>query len=162
MGDYASKGVAGSGLGLGIAGTALALLNGNGLGGLFGNNCALNTMASSATVATLAEKDAEIGQLKAEKYTNDKLGETYIALNNQINKVASDLATLSLNNERRIAGLEGQVSCLAQATNTAIAGINNTLGTITKTVVPIGAVCPEPMPAKNAWVAPTTTTTQGA
>lgn len=65
MGDYASKGVAGSGLGLGIAGTALALLNGNGLGGLFGNNCALNTMASSATVASLAEKDAEIGQLKS-------------------------------------------------------------------------------------------------
>lgn len=162
MGDYASKGVAGSGLGLGIAGTALALLNGNGLGGLFGNNCALNTMASSATVATLAEKDAEIGQLKAEKYTNDKLGETYIALNNQINKVASDLATLSLNNERRIAGLEGQVSCLAQATNTAIAGINNTLATITKTVIPIGAVCPEPMLAKNTWVASTTTTTQGA
>lgn len=159
MGDYASKGVAGSGLGLGIAGTALALLNGNGLGGLFGNNCALNTMASSATVASLAEKDAEIGQLRAEKYTNDKLGETYIALNNQINKVAGDLATLSLNNERRIAGLEGQVSCLAQATNTAIAGINNTLGTITKTVVPIGAVCPEPMPAKNTWVAPTTPTT---
>lgn len=37
-----------------------------------------------------------------------------------------DLATLSLNNERNISGLEGQVSCLAQATNTAIAGINNT------------------------------------
>ena len=31
--DYASKGVAGSALGLGIAGTALALLNGNGLCG---------------------------------------------------------------------------------------------------------------------------------
>ena len=106
MGDYASKGVAGSGLGLGIAGTALGLLNGNGLGGLFGcgNNCAVNNMAGNAMVATLAEKDAEIGQLRAEKYTNDKLGETYIALNNQINKVAGDLATLSLNNERRIAG----------------------------------------------------------
>ena len=42
MAEYASKGVAGSGLGLGIAGTALGLLNngGNGgvLGGLFGNN----------------------------------------------------------------------------------------------------------------------------
>ena len=40
MAEYASKGVAGSGLGLGIAGTALGLLNngGNGgvLGGLFG------------------------------------------------------------------------------------------------------------------------------
>lgn len=43
MAEFASKGVAGSGLGLGIAGTALGLLNngGNGggvLGGLFGNN----------------------------------------------------------------------------------------------------------------------------
>lgn len=40
---YASKGVAGTGLGLGIAGTALWLLSGglnNGLGGLFGNNSA--------------------------------------------------------------------------------------------------------------------------
>lgn len=42
MAEFASKGVAGSGLGLGIAGTALGLLNngGNGgvLGGLLGNN----------------------------------------------------------------------------------------------------------------------------
>lgn len=30
MGEYASKGVAGAGLGLGIAGTALGLLNNNG------------------------------------------------------------------------------------------------------------------------------------
>lgn len=39
---YASKGVAGTGLGFGIAGTALWLLSGglnNGLGGLLGNNC---------------------------------------------------------------------------------------------------------------------------
>ena len=34
--DFASKGVAGAGLGLGIAGTALGLLNG-GIPGLFGN-----------------------------------------------------------------------------------------------------------------------------
>lgn len=33
MGEFASKGVAGSGLGLGIAGTALGLLNANGNGG---------------------------------------------------------------------------------------------------------------------------------
>lgn len=42
MAEFASKGVAGTGLGLGIAGTALGLLNnnngGNILGGLFGNN----------------------------------------------------------------------------------------------------------------------------
>lgn len=163
MGDYASKGLA-NGVGIpALVLGSLGFLGSGGLGNIFGGNqsamaCAMN----SGAVAVMAEKDAEIGQLKAEKYTNDKLGETYIALNNQINKVAGDLATLSLNNERRISGLEGQVSCLAQATNTAIAGINNTLGTITKTVVPIGAVCPEPMPAKNTWVAPTTTPTTGA
>lgn len=38
--EYASKGVAGTALGLGIAGTALWLLNGGlGNGGLFGHNC---------------------------------------------------------------------------------------------------------------------------
>ena len=37
MAEFASKGVAGAGLGLGIAGTALGVLNGNNvLGGLFG------------------------------------------------------------------------------------------------------------------------------
>ena len=159
MGDYASKGVAGSGLGLGIAGTALALLNNGGLG-LFGNNSAM--LAGNAAVASLAEKDAEIGQLKAEKYTNDKLSETYIGLNAQINKVASDLATLSLNNERRIGSLEGQVTALAQATNSAIAGINNTLGLITKTVIPKSAICPEVMERYNSWIAPTTTPSTGA
>lgn len=50
MAEFASKGVAGSGLGLGIAGTALGLLNngGNGgvLGGLFGNN-------NQATIANM-------------------------------------------------------------------------------------------------------------
>lgn len=41
--DYASKGVAGTALGLGIAGTALALLNGNGRGlfGLGGNDLSM-------------------------------------------------------------------------------------------------------------------------
>jgi hypothetical protein len=35
---FASKGVAGTGLGLGIAGTALSLMNG-GLGNIFGGGC---------------------------------------------------------------------------------------------------------------------------
>lgn len=153
MGDYASKGLA-NGLGIpALVLGSLGFLNNNGLGGLFGNNSAM--VASNATMAALAQKDAEIGQLKAEKYTNDKLADTYISLNNQINKVAGDLATLSLNNERRIGTLEGQVSSLAQATNTAIAGINNTLSNITKTVVPKDAVCPEYMNRYNSWAAPT-------
>ena len=45
MAEFASKGVAGSGLGLGIAGTALGVLNGglgNILGGNFNNTCPSN------------------------------------------------------------------------------------------------------------------------
>lgn len=157
MGDYASKGVAGSGLGLGIAGTALALLNGNGLGGLFGNNCALNTMASSATVATLAEKDAEIGQLKAEKYTNDQVAKTYIALHSELGKVSDRVNDLALGTEKRFGAVDSQMAVMATATNNAIQALQNTVNGITKTVIPINAICPEVMRRYNSWTAPTNT-----
>lgn len=66
MAEFASKGVAGSGLGLGIAGTALGLLNngGNGggvLGGLFGNN-----------------NQATISALQAENYSDKNAKEVYM------------------------------------------------------------------------------------
>lgn len=158
MGDYASKGLA-NGVGIpALVLGSLGFLQSGGLGnGIFGNYN--NSVASTAMSAALSQKDSEIAKLSAEKYTDNKISETYIALNNQINTVAKDLASLSLNNERRISTIEGQVSCLAQATNTAIAGINNTLSTITKTVVPKDAICPEYMPRYNSWTAPATTTT---
>ena len=154
MGDYASKGLA-NGVGIpALVLGSLGFLQSGGLGnGLFGNNIA----GATAFSAALSQKDSEIAKLSAEKYTDNKIGESYIALNNQINNVAKDLAALSLNNERRISTVEGQVSCLAQATNTAIAGINNTLSTITKTVVPKDAICPEYMPRYNSFTVPTTT-----
>ena len=154
MGDYASKGLAtGVGIPALVLGSLGFLQSGGLCNGLFGNNSA----GATALSAALSQKDSEIAKLSAEKYTDNKIGESYIALNNQINNVAKDLAALSLNNERRISTIEGQVSCLAQATNTAIAGINNTLSTITKTVVPKDAICPEYMPRYNSWTAPTTT-----
>lgn len=159
MGDYASKGLA-NGVGIpALVLGSLGFLQSGGLGsGLFGNN----TAGVTALSAALSQKDGEIAKLSAERYTDNKIGETYIALNNQINNVAKDLAALSLNNERRISGLEGQVSCLAQATNTAIAGINNTLSTITKTVVHKDAICPEYMPRYNSFTVPTTAPATGA
>lgn len=158
MGDYASKGLA-NGVGIpALVLGSLGFLQSGGLGnGIFGNYN--NSIASTAMSAALSQKDSEIAKLSAEKYTDNKISESYIALNSQINTVARDLASLSLNNERRISTIEGQVSCLAQATNTAIAGINNTLSTITKTVVPKDAVCPEYMPRYNSFTVPTTTTT---
>lgn len=158
MGDYASKGLA-NGVGIpALVLGSLGFLQSGGLGnGIFGNYN--NSIASTAMSAALSQKDSEIAKLSAEKYTDNKISESYIALNSQINTVARDLASLSLNNERRISTIEGQVSCLAQATNTAIAGINNTLNNITKTVIPKDAVCPEYMPRYNSFTVPTTTTT---
>lgn len=75
MGEFASKGVAGSGLGLGIAGTALGLLNANGnggglLGGLLGGGCQ-NAQLGQALNA-LAEKDAKIAELTAMRYSDNQ------------------------------------------------------------------------------------------
>lgn len=66
------------------------------------------------------------------------------------------LGSLGFLSSGGLGGLEGQVSALAQATNSAIAGINNTLGGITKTIVPKEAICPEYMNRYNSWTAPTT------
>jgi hypothetical protein len=46
--------------------------------------------------------------------------------------------------------LTANISCM----QTSIAGLMG----LTKTVIPIGNVCPSPMPEFNSWVAPTTTT----
>lgn len=98
MGDFASKGVAGAGLGLGIAGTALALLNngncgGGLLGGLLGggyNGAAMAAVQGNGYVAALAQKDAEIGKLQAEKYTDNRVDALNLNLTNKINAVAAD------------------------------------------------------------------------
>ena len=71
--EYASKGVAGTALGLGIAGTALWLLNG-GLGGcgngLFGlnNHCGGNSIATGAAIAAEAADTRYLERKECEDY----------------------------------------------------------------------------------------------
>lgn len=72
MAEFASKGVAGTGLGLGIAGTALGLMNGNCgngglLGGLFGGNCGNNTDQKISTL------EAMLATERAERYTDQTI-----------------------------------------------------------------------------------------
>jgi hypothetical protein len=55
--DYASKGVAGTGLGLGIAGTALWLLSGGLGGGLFGNRFGAAGAAALGAESTVEKED---------------------------------------------------------------------------------------------------------
>lgn len=58
--------------------------------------------------------------------------------------------------------LAGKINEVALATNgkfsaldQTIAALQNTVCGITKTIVPSSAICPQPMPLYNSWVAPT-------
>ena len=154
MEEFASKGVAGSGLGLGIDGTALGVLKG-GLGNLLGgwnNNC----VCSENQVVTryelelqnqIASKDGHIALLESNIYTDQKLND----LRNYV--------------DAKVGVVEGAVNAQAvyNATNTAtigcIQGQIAQLQGLTKVVIPITSVCPEPMKLYNSWTAPTTPTT---
>ena len=156
MGDYASKGLA-NGVGIpALVLGSLGFLQSGGLGGIFGGNqsamaCAMN----SGAVAVMAEKDAEIGQLKAEKYTNDEVAKTYIALHSEIEKVSDKVNDLALGTEKRFGAVDCQLGVMATATNNAIQSLQNTVNHITNIVIPISAICPEAMPRYNTWTAPT-------
>lgn len=188
MGEFASKGVAGSGLGLGIAGTALGVLasaqSGNGLlGGLFGG--------SNNQVSALM---AENANLKAEKYSDTQDAALYqatrsenTALRTELFNYITPIANEAASNRERVAVLEanvaknaevaelreklvraelgGQIATVAQTATsgitqltTALASLQSTVSSITSTIVPKSAICPEPMLRYNSWTAPTTTT----
>ena len=158
MAEFASKGVAGSGLGLGIAGTALGVLN-NGGNGIFGG--LLNNRAVCSEDHCINRYESGLNEKIAELTADKKLLESTIYTNSQLNEFRNYV-------DRRIGAVEGRLNAqdVYNATNTSaitcinnqIAAINATLGGITKTVVPITAVCPEPMKMYNSWTAPTTTT----
>ena len=124
MGEFASKGVAGAGLGLGIAGTALGLLNNNCngglLGGLFGGNCG-NGARYGAELQYISELQSRVQALEAEKTANTNM----VAAFNQT--VANDkelraemyayikpLAEEAANNRVHIARLEERQKCCCE------------------------------------------------
>ena len=100
MGEFASKGLAGTALGLGAGSLGLSLINGAGglLNLMGGNNCAGNC-AGNATVnryelglvQELAAKDAKIGLLEADNYTDKKIVEVYKDLQGQIKELAGEV-----------------------------------------------------------------------
>lgn len=159
--EYASKGVAGSGLGLGIAGTALGVLNG-GLGNLLGGwgngncGCSENTPVNRYELNMtneLAAKDARIGLLESNIYTDQKIVDTYSALNGQINALAAEVRA---NKDAQTAVNMNQA--VYNGTNTAAIGcIQNQIAqlySLTKLVVPNTSVCPG---WGNVTIAPATT-----
>jgi hypothetical protein len=138
--NVGSQGVAGAGLGLGIAGTALGLLSGNGLNGLFGNSNCNDTRTISAL-------ESKIAKLESEKYT-DKVGTDVYA---EINKKYTELAQFIAEMDKRTAVFEAvnaeRINCLN--------GRISALEALTKLVVPNGSVCPG---WGNVTITPATTT----
>jgi hypothetical protein len=149
--NYASKGVAGAGLGLGIAGTALGLLNGNGGFNLFGNNCNNgcheNTMVNRFELsqsARIAELETEVKLRDSNIYTDQKILDLYKYVDGKISAVDAAICQQNVynaTNTATIACIQGQVAQLQG---------------LTKLVIPNGSVCP-------GWggvtVAPATTPT---
>lgn len=157
MAEYASKGVAGSGLGLGIAGTALGVLNG-GLGNLLsgtGNgNCGCNedhwvNRYEAAQSARISELETEVKLRDANTYTLTEMGKLRDYVDHRFSGVEAQLCNQSVTNAQITANL----SCMQ--------GNIATLMGLTKTIVPITNVCPEPMKLYNSWTAPTAPTTTG-
>lgn len=152
--NYASKGVAGTGLGLGIAGTALGLLGGN-LGGILGGiggNCGCSDQMpvnryEATQNARIAELETEVKLRDANTYTLTEMGRLRDYVDKKFDGVNAQICAQSVINAQVAANL----SCMQ--------GNIATLMGLTKTVVPITSVCPEPMALYNSWTAPTTTTT---
>ena len=153
--NFASKGVAGAGLGLGIAGTALGVLNNNG-GGILGNLFSGGNSACSDNVAVnryelsqqnaITSRDMEIAYLKGRDAAKTDSLELYKYVDGRFRNVEAQIAAQAVVN----AQITANISCMQNS----IAALNG----LTKTVIPIANVCPEPMPAYNSWTAPTATT----
>ena len=155
--NFAKKGVAGAGLGLGIAGTALGVLNGNGgiLGGLFGNNCACSdNMAVNRYELSMqndiTNRDMEIAYLKGRDAAKTDSLELYKYVDGRFRGIEAQIASQAVVN----AQITANISCMQNS----IAALNG----LTKTVIPIGNVCPEPMQRYNSWTAPTSDAAAGA
>lgn len=173
--SYGSKGVAGAGLGLGIAGTALGVLAG-GLGNV-GNlgigaktapdsaiwNAALIGAMSKSTcnedhtvnryeaaqAARIAELETEVKLRDSNIYTDGKILDLYRYVDGKFACVESQLCeqrVYNATNTSALGCLQGQVAQLLA---------------LTKTVIPAANICPAPMPQYNSWTAPTTPTTAG-
>lgn len=90
--DYASKGVAGAGLGLGIAGTALWLLSGGLGGGLFGNRFGAAGAAALGAESTVEKEDKLRGKHFDEVYATYQVDNMYHT-DNKGNKITSPMFT---------------------------------------------------------------------
>lgn len=109
-GSYGSKGVSGAGLGLGIAGTALGLLNnGAGLGGILGNGmgchagCSENSLINryeASQAAKISELETAVMLRDSNIYTDQKILEVYKYFDGETKDIRNALAAQAVHNQK--------------------------------------------------------------
>lgn len=132
--NYANKGVAGAGLGLGIAGTALGLLNG-GLGNILGGGlgCGQDHIVNryeAGQAARIAELETEVKLRDANVYTMSEMGKLRDYVDRKFDRVERELCDQKVFNATAI----NNISC--------VQGQVAQLMSLTKLVVPNGSICP--------------------
>ena len=149
-----TRGIATGGLTTGIIGTALGAMNSGILPGLFGGNayncnngCAGQVVNryEAAQSARIAELETEVKLRDANTYTLTEMGKLRDYVDRRFECVNSAINQQAVINAQVTANL----ACMQNTINT--------LSGLTKTVIPIASICPEPMPQYNSWTAPTTT-----
>lgn len=157
--EYASKGVAGAGLGTGIAGLSLGVLNA--MGGLGALNGVLNTRSGACgcnedhlvnryeagQASRIAELETEVKLRDANTYTDQKILGLYQYIDGKIEGINASICQQNVYNATNNA----TINCLSQQ----IAVLQG----LTKTVIPKSSICPEPMDRYNSWTAPTASAT---
>lgn len=177
--EVASKGVAGTALGLGIAGT-VALLNqfagnagwgGGFLGGRQGNcvgHFAADAIAGYDT-RTIGALESKIAKLESERYTDGVGLELYKEIIAKSNANDAKINANYVELAKAVAALDKQVAVDKQATIDNFAFLNNEICNTKKEimcyvnatfvpgklVMPLSNICPEAMQRFNSWTAPT-------
>ena len=146
--------LAGTGFGFGVAATALLLLNNGNLGGILGGNrngggCESDHFVNryeAGQSARIAELETEVKLRDANTYTLGEINKVRNYVDAKFDAVNAQLCSQSVVN----AQITANIACMQNTINT--------LSGLTKTVIPITSVCPEPALKLNSWTAPTTTT----
>ena len=126
MAEYASKGVAGTALGLGIAGTVglvnqMSGCNGGLLGGILGGGNCAGRVAGAAELQYVSNLQAENAMLKAENYSDKGTLEAYkqsVADNKELRSemyaYIKPLADEAAQNRVNIATLQAELKCCCE------------------------------------------------
>lgn len=178
--EVASKGVAGTALGLGIAGT-VGLLNqlagngwGNGLFGGFNRNCGCGDFAMGSVVAghdtrVIGALESKIAKLESERYTDGVGIELYKEIVAKSNANDEKIQANYVGLAKAVADLDKQIAVDKKEVECNFAFLNNKIHDTARELrcyvdatfvpgvlkMPLQSICPEAMRRYNTWTAPT-------